>query len=410
VSPVSRKRQKKHRPNPSLNRPRSISRAEPVGRTALDALYADLEEALGGSLAADDPLDAEILVSELLGSMRGIEERNPGVPAGTLDAFIDGLAARANPAAIAALVTLARLAPGEPSRLRALRRLQERPDGPRPSWADAIDAWTPARAMVLADAFGDQATVAVEFTGTGRTHALLAHVDFSHLGGWCPEVFVVEDLTALRTAMARDGDDPLQRYVELDLLAARFLLERALAATDRTDEPHTAVGFDDMQALAVARLRLLPPTSAATGALPEEVRAALSSAGLPAPSALDDRGVVEPAARATLVTHFLGSAPAVVLADLAPESVELLARELVDYGCEYDDGRPLRLSPLKLATFLARWLPQRLKLTEADRTALPVVVAAWVDFALAELPTPMPPAAVDELRATLPGLLAAVTA
>jgi len=408
VSPVSRKRQKKHRPNPSANRPRATARTEPVGRTALDAVYADLEEALGGSLAADDPLDAEILVTELLGSMRGIEDHNPGVPAGTLDAFIDGLAARANPAAGAALVTLARLAPGEPSRLRALRRVQELPAGTLPSWADAIDAWTADRAMVLADAFGDQATVAVEFSGTGRTHALLAHVDFSHLGGWCPEVFVVEDLGALRTAMARDGDDPLQRYVELDLLAARFLLERALAATDRTDEPHTAAGFDDMQALAVARLRLLPTIPAPTGPATDEVRAALVSAGLPTPSSLDDRGVVEPATRAALVTQLLDSAPAVSLADLAPESVELLARELVDYGCDYDDGRPLRLSPVKLATFLARWLPRRLKLTEADRTALPVVVAAWVEFSLAELP--MPSAAVDELRATLPGLLAAVTA
>ena len=409
MSPVSRKRQKKHRPNPSSNRPRPTPRTDPVGRTALDAVYADLEDALGGSLTSDDSLDAEILVAELLGSMRGIEDANPGVPAGTLDAFIDGLAARATPAAGAALITLARLAPAEPSRLRALRRVQELTDGPRPAWAEAIDAWAPGRAMVLADAFGDQATVAVEFTGTGRTHALLAHVDFSHLGGWCPEVFVVEDLAALRTAMERDGAaDPLQRYVELDLGAARFLLERALAATDRTDEPRTAVGFDDMQALAVARLRLLPTTSDPTGAATDEVRAALAKAGLPTPSALGDPGVVEPATRQALVRQFLGSPPAAAFAGLTPASVELLARELVDYGCDYDDGRPLRLSPVKLATFLARWLPRRLTLREADREALPVVVAAWVDFGLAELP--MPSAAVDELRATLPGLLAAVTA
>jgi len=399
----------KHRPNPSANRPRPTPRTDPVGRTALDAVYIDLEEALGGSLAGDDPLDAELLVSELLGSMRGIEAHNPGVPAGTLSAFIDGLAARANLAAGAALVALARLAPAEPSRLRALRRLQELPDGPLPSWVEAIDHWTPGGAMVLADAFGDQATVAVEFTGTGRPHALLAHVDFSHLGGWCPEVLVVEDLKAMRTAMARDAAvDPLQRYVGLDLGAARFLLERALAATDRTDEPHTAVGFDDTQALAVARLRLLPMTSASTGAAAGEVRAALASAGLPTPSALEDRGVVGPAARAALARQFVGSPAAVALAALAPDSVELLARELVDYGCDYDDGRPLRLSPVKLATFLARWLPRRVTLTAADRTAVPAVVAAWVDFALVELP--MPSAAVDELRATLPGLLAAVTA
>ncbi|MGV8968192.1 MAG: hypothetical protein ACOH2F_18165 [Cellulomonas sp.] len=408
MSPVSRKRQMKHRPNRSVNRPRSTPRAEPAGRTALDAVYVDLEEALGGTLSSDDPLDAEILVTELLGSMRGLEDDNPGIPAGTLSAFTDGLAARANPAAIAALVTLARLAPAEPSRERALRRLAELPAGPVPSWAAAIDAWIPDRAMVLADAFGDQATVAVEFTGSGRTHAVLAHVDFSHLGGWCPEVFVVEDLAALRAAMARDGDtDPLQRYVELDLAAARFLLERALAATDRTDEPHTAVGFDDMQALALARLRLLPPTSAPTAPASDDVRTALAAAGLPTPSALDHRVVVDAATREALVRQFLGSPPAAPFADLAPDSVALLARELVDFGCDYDDGRPLRLSPIKLATFLARWLPGRVTLTMADRTALPVVLAAWVDFGLTE--QPMPSVAVDELRVTLPALAAAVT-
>ena len=37
----------------------------------------------------------------------------------------------------------------------------------------------------------------------------------------------------------------------------------------------------------------------------------------------------------------------------------MMARELVALGCDYDDGRPLRLSPVKLATFLARWLPRR---------------------------------------------------
>lgn len=389
-----------------MNRPQPAPRTAPTGRSALEAVYVDLEAALSDTLESADPFDAEILVAELLGSMRGIEDHNPGVPAGTVDAFIEGLAARSNPAATAALVVLARLAPGEPSRLRAQLRLKDLADVPRPTWADAIDSWTPDRAMVLADAFGDQATVAVEFTGAGRTHALLAHVDFSHLGAWCPEVFVVENTGAVREAMARDGAaDPVHRYVELDLAATRFLVDRALAATELTAAPDTADSFDEMHALALARLRLLPTSSAPAGVA--AVRAALASAGLHAPSALDDRAVVGPMARDELVERFLSSTPAVGLAAVAPGSVALLARELVDYGFDYDDGRTLRLSPVKLATFLARWLPSRVTLTAADRAALPGVVAAWVDFAAAE--APMPPAAFGELRAALPGLLAAVT-
>lgn len=409
MSPVSRKRQKKHRPNPSSNRPRPASRAEPADRTALDAVYGDLEEALQETLRSEDPFVAEILLTDVIGSMRGIEADEPGAPTGTVDAFIDGLAVRSNPAATAALVALARLAPVESSRMRARHRLRELPGIFRPAWTGAIDAWVPDRAMVLADAFGDTATVAVEFTGTGRTHALLAHVDFSHLGAWCPEVFVVEDTAAVRAAMARDGAaDPVHHYVELDLAAARFLLERALAATERTESPATADAFDEMHALALARLRLLPATSAPAGVASAEVSAALASAGLHVPSALADRVIAEPAAREALVHRFLGSAHAVTLVGSAPDSVALLARELVDYGFDYDDGRPLRLSPVKLATFLARWLPSRVKLTAADRSAVPAVVAAWVDFALAE--SPLPPAAAADLRAALPGLLAAVTA
>ncbi|RYV51470.1 hypothetical protein [Pengzhenrongella frigida] len=409
MSPVSRKRQKKHRPNPSSNRPQPASRAEPAGRTALDAVYGDLEDALQETLRSEDPFVAEILLTDVLGSMRGIEADEPGAPTGTVDAFIDGLAVRANPAATAALVALARLAPAESSRMRARHRLRELPGIFRPAWTGAIDTWAPDRAMVLADAFGDTATVAVEFTGTGRTHALLAHVDFSHLGGWCPEVFVIEDTAAVRAAMGRDGAaDPVHHYVELDLAAARFLLERALAATERTEAPATAEAFDEMHALALARLRLLPATSDPTAAASVEVRAALVAAGLHAPSALDDRVIAEPSAREALVRQFTESEPASAPVGLAPDSVALLARELVDYGFDYDDGRPLRLSPLKLATFLARWLPSRVTLTAADRTTLPAVVTAWVDFALAG--SPLPAAADADLRAALPGLLAAVTA
>jgi len=400
MSPVSRKRQKRH----------ASKRPDRAPRSPQDAVYLVLEKALRWTLRTEDPLDAESVVSDLLGSMRGADGVDPGVPAERLDEFIDELAARVAPEATAALVALAHLAPAEPSRELAQRRLRELSHrrAPMPAWAEAIGAWFPRGAMVLADVFGDQANVILEFAGVGRSHALVVLVDFSHLGAWCKDLFVADDLDELRTAMAHEAmtSTGLMRFIPLDATAARFLAVRALEATDITFELDLGDSFDETHALALARLRLLAVSAEGVSAAADDaaVGEALRSAGLPVPSSLEDPVVVEPQERDALVQRFLDSSHAAALVGVAQSSVEYLARLLVDYGCDYDDGRALRVSPMKLTDVLLGWMPSKVTLDAADRDAVPAVIAAWVEFTVGL--SQLPPAAVRELRAALADLTA----
>ena len=404
MSPVSRKRQKKRNSKPA-NRTPAVRREDDSDRAAADTMDLYMEEVFESTLRSEDPFDAELMVTELLGFMRGVDDERRGAPVETVDAFIEVLAARMTPAATAVLVVLARLAPAEASRKRAQRRLGEPAlrGVSRPAWAESIDAWEPGRVMVVADVFGDQETVLVEFTGRGRSHALVVLVDFSHLGGWCSEMFVVEDADLLIAEMANGASatEGLMRCVSLDPAAAHFLIGRALAATEVMHAPEVGESFDETYALALARLRLLPavPTQVADAAVGD----ALRLAGLPVPSALRDPVPVPAQERADLAERFRASSHAVAFAGVAPDSVEHLTRLVIDYGCDYDDGRPLRVSPIKLANFLLRWLPRKAVLDATDREAVPAVIGAWVQFALGQ--SELPPTIYDPLLAELPVVL-----
>ncbi|HEY8719252.1 hypothetical protein [Pengzhenrongella sp.] len=396
MSPVSRKRTKKAG---SAKRP-------PGGpqRARFDPLYGLLAEALRPTLSKVDPLEAELVVSEFLGSMRGADPARPAVATDNLDGLIKDLTSRTTREATAALVALAQLAPAEPSRALARKGLRA---GSRvlPAWAEAIGAWRLARVMVLTDAFGDQAHVLLEFDGAGARHTLGALVDFSHLGGWCPDLLVTPDPDALHGAMAQDAaaSEGLARFAPLDPAAACFLLVRALAATDMTHQPDVAASFGDTIALALARLRLV---SAGVGSRADDaaaVREALGSAGVAVPFDLDHPPAVDPAERGRIVERFGASAPVAAHVGVPGTEVEYLARLLVDYGFDYDNGRPLRVSPTKLGNFLLRWLPRKATLDADDRAAVPAVIAAWVEFAVGL--SLLPPAAVEKLHAELAGLL-----
>jgi hypothetical protein len=54
---------------------------------------------------------------------------------------------------------------------------------------------------------------------------------------------------------------------------------------------------------------------------------------------------------------------------------------IIEYGCEHDLGRPLRVSPVKCEMFLLDWLPRKVLLSPAEQDAMPHVLAAWVRWA-----------------------------
>src|SRR5215472_18515769 len=83
--------------------------------------------------------------------------------------------------------------------------------------------------------------------------------------------------------------------------------------------------------------------------------------------------------RAMLVAEFLASDEAEDLSDT--EAASRCADYIVDYGCDQDFGRPLRVSPAKVETFLLDWLPRKVMLTAAEQYAMPHVLIAWSRWA-----------------------------
>ena len=77
-----------------------------------------------------------------------------------------------------------------------------------------------------------------------------------------------------------------------------------------------------------------------------------------------------------LAAEFLASDEAEDLSDRS--SASHCADRIIDYGCDQDFGRPLRMSPVKVETFLLNWLPRKVMLSAAEQEAMPHVLLAWV--------------------------------
>ena len=80
-----------------------------------------------------------------------------------------------------------------------------------------------------------------------------------------------------------------------------------------------------------------------------------------------------------LVAEFLASDEAEDLSDR--QAASRCTDHIVEYGCDRDFGRPLRVSPAKAETFLLEWLPRKVVLSKADQEAMPHVLLAWVRWA-----------------------------
>jgi hypothetical protein len=82
-----------------------------------------------------------------------------------------------------------------------------------------------------------------------------------------------------------------------------------------------------------------------------------------------------------LIAEFLASDEAEDLSDR--EAASRCADHIVNYGCERDFGRPLRMSPAKAEAFLLDWLPRKVMLSPTEQDAMPHVLLAWVRWATA---------------------------
>jgi hypothetical protein len=364
-----------------------------------NALFAEMLKAARELLAVRSPLDAELMVSELLGTWWGQRPGNgtgPGSGQGgqrvsrrradVEELLGEGLVAYAaqqdTPAALALLSGIACLgtqrqaARAEEAALALMDR-----GVARPGWAEHVGAVAAQECYVNSDAYGDRDEVVCVYSYAGEEqHALVVVVDYN-AGGMARDGWVTSQLEKLLD-YCRDADGA--SLAPLEPQRARRLLESALAATEAATDPPVSSSFPSYHAFIRARVRTLPPPQARDG---QAARGRGRSATRTASRSPDGRGRGGSSRkqpwrrdrRAALAAGFLASDEAEDLSDR--EAASRCADHIVDYGCDRDFGRPLRMSPAKAETFLLDWLPRKVMLSPAEQHAMPHVLAAWVRWA-----------------------------
>jgi hypothetical protein len=340
-------------------------------------------------LAVRSPLDAELMVSELLGTWWGQRPARSG-QRGSVDVEVligEGLveyaAGEKSPAALALLSGIAGLGtPRQAARAEKAALSLIELGIPRPAWAEHVGAVTAAECYVNPDTYGDrdEAICLFSYAGT-EPHALVLVVDYN-AGGILRDAWVTSQVDTLlercRAAAAGaaggQGTGPAQGvFGQVAPSRARRMLETAIAVTDASPDPPVTDSFPSYHAFVRARIRTLPPAPGARAATRGPAAAAgpggWEGAAVRARSWSKDR-------RAMLVAEFLASDEAEDLSDRRAAS--RCADHITDYGCDRDFGRPLRMSPAKVETFLLDWLPRKVMLSAAEQHSMPHVLAAWV--------------------------------
>ncbi|HEY3906328.1 MAG TPA: hypothetical protein VGM14_20625 [Streptosporangiaceae bacterium] len=337
-------------------------------------------------LAVRSPLDAELMVSELLGTWwrqpgqrtgRSRGRRRAEVEEVVGEGLVEYAADQGSPAALALLSGIACLGTSRQAikAEHAALALMERGVA-RPAWAEHAGAVEAGDCYVNSDAFCDRDEVICLFSYAGTDeHALVVVVDYN-ASGMLRDGWVTSRVTTLlercqelgspeRGPAGNGGADAGFRKVSSP--GARKLLESALLVTERAENPPVSDSFPSYHAFVRARIRTLPPTSTKVTALSE-------------PAVLVGRRTTwRSDRRGMLAAEFLASDEAEDLSDL--EAASRCTDRIVDYGCDQDFGRPLRVSPAKMETFLLDWLPRKVMLTRSEQQAMPHVLLAWARWA-----------------------------
>jgi hypothetical protein len=343
--------------------PQSRRRSQAGSAAPPNALFRELLHAARELLAVRSPLDAELMVSELLGTwwaQRHHSAGGAGVERLVGEGLVEYAAGQRSPAALALLSGIACL--GTPRQAIAAEQaaIELMDSGVRaPGWADHLGAVAPAECYVNPDVWGDQDEIICVFSYAGEEpHALVSVVDYNADGmirdGWVTSRVdkLLEHCRQVSGAGTEDG------FRQIDPPQARRVLQAALDATDAAEDPPVSDSFASYHAFIRARIRALPPTGSRG---PRGKR----------PWSRERR--------ALLAAEFLASDEAEDLSDR--QAASRCADRIIDFGCDQDSGRPLRMSPVKVQNFMLSWLPRRVMLSSADRDAMPHVLAAWVRWA-----------------------------
>ncbi len=389
-------------------------------------------------LAVRSPLDAELMVSDMLGAWWGRRVRGGDVEQVLGEGLVDYAAKAGTPAALTLLIAIAYLGTArQAAKAEGAALALMESQVARPRWAERVGAVKPVACYVSRDSYGDQDTVICTFayrsgehrqraaggrpapgsapgSGAGTdtrqgaegtntaylaAHTLAAHApavprpsdpaDGGAPAAGTPGQGLDSDVHALvvvvdynQRGMARDAwvssrvdklldqarleaeGNPMLTFRDLEPQQARALLEFAMKATresiTRKGPRLVSDSYSAYHAFARSRIKALSP-------------------GRKRPAPLYSEAPYSRDRRAMLAAEFLASDAAEHLSD--PSAASRCADHIIDYGCDQDFSRPLRVSPTKCETFLLDWLPHKVMLSPAEQEAMPHVLHAWVRFA-----------------------------
>ena len=345
--------------------PQSRRRSQAGGGAPSNALFDELLHAARELLAVRSPLDAELLVSDLLGTwwpQRHHTIGGTGIEQLIGEGLVEYAAQQRSPAALALLSGIACLGTSRQAAAAEQAAITLIDAGVRaPRWAEYLGAVSSAECYVNPDAWGDQDEVICVFSYAGEEpHALVSVIDYNSVGmirdGWVSSQ--VDKLLdhCRKKGVLRVSSRPEDSFRQIDPPQARKMLEAALAATDAAEDPPVSESFAARHAFIRARIRALPPAHS-RGSRPKK------------PFWSTER-------RALLAAEFLASDEAEELSDR--QAASRIADLIIDFGCDQDSGRPQRMSPAKVQNFMLTWLPRKVLLSVADQNAMPHAVDAWI--------------------------------
>jgi hypothetical protein len=205
----------------------------------------------------DNPIDAELWGSDMIGALSGDGTDGTDVMTELTASLVPAAEGSATPEALALLRILAAI--GSPALKAAATEAAERVTASGvtdPDWASRIGSPTVGRCWHYSDVGGRQESVTVSFGYGEAEHALSVLIDHGQ-GGKIKDAWVDSaDGLLDKTWMAAEND-PLVVFETIEAPDARTRLERAVAAGECPGKPDEVDDLTAHRALLRARVRYL---------------------------------------------------------------------------------------------------------------------------------------------------------
>ena len=205
----------------------------------------------------DNPIDAELWGSDMIGALSGGGAEGADVMTELTASLVPAAEESATPEALALLRILAAI--GTPALTTAATEAADRVTAggvTDPDWADRIGAPTVGRCWHYSDVGGRQESVTVSFGYGAAEHALSVLIDHGQ-GGKIKDAWVDSADGLLDKTWLAAENDPLVVFEPIEAADARTRLERAVAAGECPGKPDEVDDLTAHRALLRARVRYL---------------------------------------------------------------------------------------------------------------------------------------------------------